>query len=177
MQRTTKPTSPGIVPLTEHEFEELLAAEGTELVAIDPEVIMQANEPVNGGNGNGENDICNMIFDAPMRKAMESCGITKQFLAGLLLEAMKATKTIVFLDQKSGSILYSKDLINWKVREDARRDAHKLLAHYPPERQELSGPNGTPISLKTGPAVQAIIREIEVTVLGGEGSNAPLDGN
>jgi hypothetical protein len=82
----------------------------------------------------------------------------------------------VFLDQKTGKVVYSKELTNWKVREDARRDAHTLLCHYPPERQEVSGPNGSPINLKAGPAVQAIVREIQVTVLGGAGPDAPVDG-
>ena len=175
MKRTTEPaveTLTKAIVLSDSEFDSLMSAQGSELVEVNPgDVPEDAVEVVTECGKMAE-----MIFDAPMKKAMASCGITKEFLAEKLNEALDATKCTVFLDQKTGKILYSKDLVYWKVREDARRDAHTLLRHYPPERQEVSGPNGSPINLKTGPAVQAIIREIQISILGGENSDPPVDG-
>jgi hypothetical protein len=175
MQRTTTPAAKAEAPQTllQGEFDKLLTAKGTKLVEVNPDGIGEVVEVL----PELSNDVATMIYEAPMEKAMATSGITRQFLASLLKEAMEATQCTVFLDQKTGDILYSKELINWKVREDARRDAHTLLNHYPPERQEVSGPNGSAINLKTGPAVQAIIQEIQVTVLGGENTDPPVDGN
>ena len=38
-----------------------------------------------------------------------------------------------------------------RVRQVARTDAHKLRNDYPPERKELSGPNGGPLEVDVRP--------------------------
>jgi hypothetical protein len=44
-------------------------------------------------------------------------------------------------------LLYSKRLIAWDVRQKARQDAHKLRGDYPPEKREIGGFGGEPITL------------------------------
>jgi hypothetical protein len=34
---------------------------------------------------------------------------------------------------------------NWTIRQNARMDAQKLMGLYPAEKNELSGPNGSPL--------------------------------
>ena len=109
-----------------------------------------------------------MMVHAPMQKAFTGAGITPDYLAGRLKEELDAHETRIFFDQRTGKLMYSKDLVSWKVRSEARKDAHKLLGHYPPERRELSGPAGVPLDLRIGPEIQQVIQQIEVLVLGSE---------
>jgi len=108
------------------------------------------------------------MVHAPMQKAFTEAGITPDYLAGRLREELDANETRMFFDQRTGTLIYSKDLVSWKVRAEARKDAHKLLGHYPPERREVSGPAGVPLDLRIGPEVQQVIQQIEVLVLGSE---------
>ena len=187
MERTTTPPTRKAVeevegiPLTEEEFEELLENRGEDLVNLtDVEGVEQILE-VQEEEGEGKDvvpmpETPQMIYEAPMEKALSSEGITKEFLAQLLKEALQANKTITFFDQKKGEIIYSKDMVNWKVREEARKDVHKLLMHYPPEgRSEGIIPYGSQVGTKTGPSVRRVIREIEETIFGGEGSDVSVD--
>jgi hypothetical protein len=109
-----------------------------------------------------------MMVHAPMQKAFTGAGITPDYLATRLREELDANETRIFFDQRTGTLMYSKDLVSWKVRAEARKDAHKLLGHYPPERRELSGPAGVPLDLRIGPEIQQVIQQIEVLVLGSE---------
>jgi len=45
-------------------------------------------------------------------------------------------------------VIYSKPLAALEIRQEARKDAQRLLNLYPPERKELSGPDGNPIGVK-----------------------------
>lgn len=61
--------------------------------------------------------------------ALEKHGVTLDFLAEKLKRELCALETKVF-SGKNG-VVYSNPLIAWKVRQEARKDAHKLLGHYP----------------------------------------------
>ncbi len=61
--------------------------------------------------------------------SLERHGITLDFLAEKLKRELCALETKVF-SGKTG-LIYSNPLIAWKVRQEARKDAHKLLNHYP----------------------------------------------
>ena len=61
--------------------------------------------------------------------ALEIKGIDSEFLSNKLKEELEADEIKVFCG-KDG-IVYSEPLIAWKVRQEARKDAHKLLDHYP----------------------------------------------
>lgn len=88
---------------------------------------------------------CQAAADAAHKKvveALESKGITLAFLAEKLLDELEAHETKVFHGTKTQTdskgnefstpeIIYSKPLISWKTRQEARKDAHKLLNHYP----------------------------------------------
>jgi hypothetical protein len=135
---------------------------------------MPANAVTVIGEGEGDtaatptvdpNEVMAMVH-APLEKALNGAGITPDYLASRLREELDAHETKIFFDQRTGNLLYSKDLVSWKVRSEARKDAHKLLGHYPPERRELTGPAGVPLDLRMGPEVQQVIQEIEILVLG-----------
>ena len=140
-------------------------------------------------NGEGEGDVIEAsdldptvqpddvmaMVHAPMGKAMSGAGITPDYLAERLKEELDANETKIFFDQRTGKLIYSKDLVCWKVRSEARKDSHKLLGHYPPERRELSGPAGMPLDLRVGPEVQQVIQQIEILVMGTD-EPAPVQG-
>jgi ferritin-like protein len=65
-------------------------------------------------------------------------GIDEDLLAQKLLEELSATHQSVFYDSKRGQIQYSDQLITWKIRQNARMDAQKLLDLYPAEKHSLT---------------------------------------
>jgi len=67
----------------------------------------------------------------PFNLIMDSEGITAEYLAKKLKEELNATK-----DEQSP---------DWKIRQEARKDAHKLRNDYPPERSEVTGADGVPL--------------------------------
>jgi hypothetical protein len=103
-------------------------------------------------------DLCAMVHEAPMTKALESAGVDKGYLAGKIKEEMEASKKIVFLNQKTGDVLYSKDMVCWNTRREARKDAHQLLGHYPPDEHKI-GIAGA-IAVDLGPEGKRIAKEI-----------------
>ena len=72
----------------------------------------------------------------PILDAIRGEGIDAGYLAGKLKEELEATEVRVFNGQ--GGIAYSDPLIAWKIRQEARKDAHKLLDQYPTERKEVT---------------------------------------
>ncbi len=72
-----------------------------------------------------------------IEEAMEAVGIDAVFLAEKLMEEMDATEVKVFFDSKEGQVVQSAPLAAWKVRQEARRDAHALLNHWPDKRHSL----------------------------------------
>jgi hypothetical protein len=73
---------------------------------------------------------------SPIAEAMSSHGITPDKLARKLSEELEAHEQKVFLSDSR--VKYSKKLIAWKIRQEARKDAHKLLGHYPTERHDVN---------------------------------------
>jgi len=78
-------------------------------------------------------------MDGPdmLNKAMEGEGITPESLAKQLKSELEATEVRVFNAQ--GEVIYSADLPAHKIRQEARKDAHRLRGDYPAERKEISG--------------------------------------
>jgi hypothetical protein len=72
-----------------------------------------------------------------VEEAMEAVGIDAVFLAQKLLEEMEAMETKSFFDSKTGNVVESSPKVAWKVRQEARRDAHALLNHWPDKRHAL----------------------------------------
>lgn len=61
--------------------------------------------------------------------ALERQNITVDYLAEKLKAELEAKEVKVF--NHLGEVIYSQPLVAWKVRQEARKDAHKLLDHYP----------------------------------------------
>ena len=76
-------------------------------------------------------------LDNPMLAALEAAGITEEYLTDKLQEELDAKETRVF--NAKGKVIYSDDLIAWKVRQEARRDAVRYIGGEPAEKRELSG--------------------------------------
>lgn len=72
----------------------------------------------------------------PIHEAMVSCGITPEILAKKLSEELEAEETVFAKFQ--GKIMDQTDVIAWKVRQEARKDAHRLFGHYPAERHDVN---------------------------------------
>lgn len=75
---------------------------------------------------------CAKAAEKARQKLLDSLinhGIDSEYLAEKLKKELEADETKVFCG-KDG-IVYSEPLIAWKVRQEARKDAHKLLDHYP----------------------------------------------
>jgi hypothetical protein len=71
---------------------------------------------------------------APFDEAMRRRGITPDYLARKLKAELNAKSVKVFLDAKTGRVLYSEKMIDWQIRQKARQDAVRLLGLEPPQR-------------------------------------------
>jgi len=69
---------------------------------------------------------------APFDEAMRRRGITPDYLARKLKAELNAKSVKVFLDAKTGRVLYSEKMIDWQIRQKARQDAVRLLGLEPP---------------------------------------------
>ena len=82
-----------------------------------------------------------------VRQALDSKGLTLEYLINKLNEELGATFQRCFFDRggKEGGakIVYSKDLTDFKTRQTARIDAHKLRGDYPAEKFDITGGNIT----------------------------------
>lgn len=72
-----------------------------------------------------------------------SQGVTAELLRDKLLEELEATEIKAQIPKGQSKFVYSKPLPDMKIRQDARKDAHKLEGHYPAEKfeGELTLPN------------------------------------
>ncbi len=77
--------------------------------------------------------------------AFIDAGLTPTFLAAQLKAELGARITKVFATGEG--IQESRRLPDWGTRQKARQDAHKLRGDYPPERREVSGQGGAPVSV------------------------------
>lgn len=70
-----------------------------------------------------------------LQEEFSNAGINYKYLTKKLVEELESHEIKVFSSEHG--IKYSKKLIAWKIRQEARKDAHKLLDHYPADRQEI----------------------------------------
>jgi hypothetical protein len=71
-------------------------------------------------------------LSGPIIRAMDAERISPRYLAKKLKAELEATEQRVF--STSMGLVYSEPMISWKTRQEARKDAHKLLGHYPAEK-------------------------------------------
>jgi len=64
---------------------------------------------------------------ATFTDALADHQITPERMAAKLDEELNATSVKVFFNSKEGTTINSEPLVDWKVRQEARRDACKLL--------------------------------------------------
>ena len=64
-----------------------------------------------------------------MQNVLEGAGLNKERLVEKLLKELEATEVKVF--NSEDGIVYSDELIAWKIRQIARMDAQKLMDGYP----------------------------------------------
>ena len=78
---------------------------------------------------------------------LEKQGINPSTLAEELADHLRATKQHVFCYQ--GEVVLSDPMVDWQTRGRALELAIKLWGMMPPERREVSGPNGGPIETRS----------------------------
>ena len=80
---------------------------------------------------------------SPLVTKLDDAGLTLEYLIEKLKEELNATHQRVFLSRGGknveGKIVYSEELIDWRTRQTARQDAHKLRGDYPAEKWDISG--------------------------------------
>jgi hypothetical protein len=97
----------------------------------------------------------------PMVAALESRGITADYLANMIVEELSYKAPVRVAVYKNGNGKKGKGNGEpemkltrldtpqaMRVRQAARDDAHKFRSDFPPERKEFSGPDGKPIPVK-----------------------------
>ncbi len=99
--------------------------------------------------------------------------ITPSTLAKELADHLKATKQQVFCHQ--GEVILSDPMVDWQTRGRALELAIKLWGMMPPDRREVSGPDGGPIqsdaqfTIQAGPGIRAVIERLESSGIAGPG--------
>jgi hypothetical protein len=81
---------------------------------------------------------------------MDKNGVTPEYLAKKLKRELNASKPEAFkattrefdgegnLIKQTEEVIYSKPMVDWKIRQEARKDAHKLRGDYPPEQYRVA---------------------------------------
>ena len=99
--------------------------------------------------------------------------ITPATLAEELADQLKATKQHVFCYK--GDVVLSDPMVDWQTRGRALEMAIKLWGMMPPDRREVSGPDGGPIqseaqlAISAGPGIRSIIERLESSGIAGPG--------
>lgn len=106
---------------------------------------------------------------SPFAEALEKIGVGHAYLAKKLKAELNARKTEVFkakvsrladpLNPAAGiveteEVIYSRPMVDWKTRQEGRKDAHKLLGDYPAEKREHTFPGGIPVQIGDIPAAE-----------------------
>ncbi len=71
------------------------------------------------------------LIGTPIINILNENDITPERLAKKLNAELEAEDTKFF--QKDGVVVETHNVIDWKTRQTARMDAHRLMGHYPPE--------------------------------------------
>jgi hypothetical protein len=74
---------------------------------------------------------------SPITTALEKAGITPELLTKKLRDELNYTEPKDNIEVATPAAM--------RIRQEARKDAHKLMSHYPAEKKELSGPEGKPL--------------------------------
>jgi len=104
---------------------------------------------------------------------LEKQGINPSTLAEELAEQLKATKQQVFCYK--GDLVLSDPMVDWQTRGRALEVGIKLWGMMPPERREVSGPDGGPIqseaqlAISAGPGIRSIVERLESSGIAGPG--------
>jgi hypothetical protein len=104
---------------------------------------------------------------------LEQQGINPSTLAEELADHLKATKQQVFCYR--GDLVLSDPMVDWQTRGRALELAIKLWGMMPPDRREVSGPDGGPIqseaqlAISAGPGIRSIIDRLESSGIAGPG--------
>lgn len=104
---------------------------------------------------------------------LEKQGINPSTLAEELADHLKATKQQVFCYR--GDLVLSDPMVDWQTRGRALELAIKLWGMMPPDRREVSGPDGGPIqseaqlAISAGPGIRSIIERLESSGIAGPG--------
>ena len=104
---------------------------------------------------------------------LEKQRINPATLAEELADHLRATKQHVFCYK--GDIVLSDPMVDWQTRGRALELAIKLWGMMPPDRREVSGPDGGPIqseaqlAISAGPGIRSIIERLESSGIAGPG--------
>lgn len=71
----------------------------------------------------------------PFSEYMAKNGITNDLVLKALKAELKAKETTFF--QHQGKVTAQRNVIAWKVRQEARRDIHRLRGDYAPEKHDV----------------------------------------
>ena len=86
----------------------------------------------------------------PIDTAFKKEGLTPTYLAKLLKEETQACKTKTYHIKGTRIVVYSQPLIDWKTRQEARKDAHQIMGHYPVTKHKVDGiPESISVTFKT----------------------------
>jgi len=72
---------------------------------------------------------------SPLLEKLDNAGLTADKLIEKLQEELEAKVERVFCT-KEGDLKYSKKMVDWRTRQEARKDAHKLRNDYPADKTE-----------------------------------------
>ena len=97
-------------------------------------------------------------LENPMIRPLEGEGIDTAYLARKHKEELEAETTV--FAKYEGKIADQVDVIDWKTRQEARKDAHKLRGDYPADKKELSGPGGQPLIPPTDPKEKELLKKL-----------------
>lgn len=93
-----------------------------------------------------------------MRDSMDKAGISSELLTKKLKKELNAREFKTYNDK--GSIVYSKPLIAWDIRQRARQDAHRLRGDYPAEEHKITGDLIEPRSPEERKILQDVAKEV-----------------
>jgi len=74
---------------------------------------------------------------SPIIPDLDKAGLTLEYLVTKLKEELEATQIRIFHYQ--GSLAESKPQTDWRTRQVARQDAHRLRGDYPAEKWDITG--------------------------------------
>lgn len=66
-------------------------------------------------------------------------------------------------EYSTGESLVAINMVDWRTRQTARQDAHKLLDHYPAEKMEHSGKGGGPLQFAISDKDREIFEKLSVS--------------